>query len=145
MAYSDSANIKCAVRFQSISRRVVEGGRYPSAPPLDIHPPRPPPLEPEAASSNVLNLNIYSEFFHFNPIDNVTICPFYDSFSNSFLDLNLLYNILLLLFIKDVMQGKLFQKCTHLLYCSVLSLGGNVNPRRMSKPDMGSLFHINNQ
>ena len=25
------------------------------------------------------------------------------------------------------MQGKLFQKCSHLLYCSVLSLGGNVN------------------
>ena len=40
------------------------------------------------------------------------------------------------------MQGKLFQKCTHLLYCSVLSLGGNVNTRRMSKPDMGSIFHI---
>ena len=37
--------------------------------------------------------------------------------------------------IKDLMQGKLFQKCTHLLYCSVLSLGGNVNTRRMSKPD----------
>ena len=46
---------------------------------------------------------------------------------------------------KDVMQGKLFQKCTHLLYCSVLSLGGNVNTRRMSKPDMGSIFYINNQ
>ena len=46
---------------------------------------------------------------------------------------------------KDVMQGKLFQKCTHLLYCSVLSLGGNVNTRRMSKPVMGSIFHINNQ
>ena len=30
----------------------------------------------------------------------------------------------------------------HLLYCSVLSLGGNVNTRRMSKPDMGSIFHI---
>ena len=40
------------------------------------------------------------------------------------------------------MQGKLFQKCTHLLYCSVLSLSGNVNTRRMSKPDMGSIFHI---
>ena len=39
------------------------------------------------------------------------------------------------------MQGKLFQKCTHHLYCSVLSLGGNVNTRRMSKPDMGSIFH----
>ena len=47
-----------------------------------------------------------------------------------------------LLWGKDVMQGKLFQKCTHLLYCSVLSLGGNVNTRRMSKPDMGSIFHI---
>ncbi len=28
------------------------------------------------------------------------------------------------------MQEKLFQKCTHLLYCSVLSLGGNVNTKR---------------
>ena len=43
------------------------------------------------------------------------------------------------------MQGKLFKRCAHLLYCSVLSLGGNVNTRRMSKPDMGSIFHINNQ
>ena len=43
------------------------------------------------------------------------------------------------------MQGKLFQKCTHLLYCSVLTLGGNVNKRRMSKLDMGSIFHIKNQ
>ena len=43
---------------------------------------------------------------------------------------------------KDVMQGQLFQKCTHLLYCSVLSLGGNLNTRRMSKPDMGSIFYI---
>ena len=42
------------------------------------------------------------------------------------------------------MQGKLFQKCKHLLYCSVLSLGGNVNTRRTShsQPDMGSIFHI---
>ena len=40
------------------------------------------------------------------------------------------------------MQGKLFQKCTHLLYCNVLSLGGNVNTRRMLQPDMGSIFHI---
>ena len=46
---------------------------------------------------------------------------------------------------KDLMQGKLFQKCTHVLYCNVLSLGGNVNTRRMSKPKMGSIFHINNQ
>ena len=43
------------------------------------------------------------------------------------------------------MQGKLFQRCTHLLYCSILSLGGNVNTRRMLKPDMGSVFHINYQ
>ena len=43
------------------------------------------------------------------------------------------------------MQGKLFQRCTHLLYCNVLSLGGNVNTRRMSKSYMGSIFHITNQ
>ena len=47
--------------------------------------------------------------------------------------------------IKVLMQGKLFQRCMHLLYCSVLSLGGNVNTRRMSKPDMGYIFHIKNQ
>ena len=46
---------------------------------------------------------------------------------------------------KDLMQKKLFQRCTHLFYCSVLSLGGNVNTRRMSKPDMVSIFHIYNQ
>ena len=39
------------------------------------------------------------------------------------------------------MQGKLYQRCTHLLYCSVLSLSGNVNTRRMSKPEMTSIFH----
>jgi len=43
---------------------------------------------------------------------------------------------------KVIMQGNLFQRFTHLLYCSVLSLGGNVNRRRMSKPD---IFHIKNQ
>ena len=43
------------------------------------------------------------------------------------------------------MQGKLFQRCTHLLYCSVLSLSGNVNTRRMSQTDMGSIFSIKNQ
>ena len=43
------------------------------------------------------------------------------------------------------MQGKFFQKCTHLLYCSVLSLRGNVNARRMSKPEIGSIFHIKNR
>ena len=29
------------------------------------------------------------------------------------------------------------------MYCSVLSLGGNVNTRRMSQSDMGSIFHWN--
>ena len=43
---------------------------------------------------------------------------------------------------KDVMQRKLFQKYTYLLYCNVLSLGGNVNTKRMSKPDIGSIFQI---
>ena len=43
---------------------------------------------------------------------------------------------------KVIKQGKLFPKCKRLLYCNVLSLGGNVNARRMSKPDMGSIFHI---
>ena len=33
----------------------------------------------------------------------------------------------------------------HFLYCSVLSLGGKVNKRRMSQPDMGSIFHIKKQ
>ena len=28
------------------------------------------------------------------------------------------------------------------MYCSVLSLGGKVNKRRMSKPDMGSIYHL---
>ena len=46
---------------------------------------------------------------------------------------------------KDVMHGKLFQKCTHFLYFSVLSLGGIVNTRRMSKPEMGSICHIKNR
>ena len=44
-----------------------------------------------------------------------------------------------LLFMKALMQGKLFQKCTHFLYSSVLSLGGKVNTRRMS-PDMETIF-----
>ena len=35
--------------------------------------------------------------------------------------------------LKVIMQGKLFQRCTHLLYCGVLSLGGNVNTRQMSQ------------
>ena len=48
-------------------------------------------------------------------------------------------------YFKVIMQGKLFQMCTHLLYCSVLSLGDNVNTRRISQPDMGSIFYIKNQ
>ena len=47
--------------------------------------------------------------------------------------------------LKALMQRKLFQRCTHLLYCSVLSLGGNVNTIRMAKPNIGSIYHINNQ
>ena len=35
--------------------------------------------------------------------------------------------------------------CTHLLYCSVLSLGGNVNTRRVLQPDMRFIFLIQNQ
>ena len=39
------------------------------------------------------------------------------------------------------MQGNLFQMCTHFFYCcSVLSLGGKVNTRRMSQSDMESIF-----
>ena len=39
-----------------------------------------------------------------------------------------------------LMQGKLFQRCKHFLCCSVLSLGGKVNTRQMSEPDMESIF-----
>ena len=38
------------------------------------------------------------------------------------------------------MQEKLFQKCTYFWYCSVLSLGGKVDTRRMSQPNMESIF-----
>ena len=44
-----------------------------------------------------------------------------------------------------IMQGMFFKRCTHLLYCSVLYLLGNVNTWRMSKPDKGSSFRIKNQ
>ena len=47
--------------------------------------------------------------------------------------------------VKVIMQGQLFQRCTHLLYGGALSLGGNVNTRRISKPEMGSSFHMKNQ
>ena len=53
--------------------------------------------------------------------------------------------LMLLIVVKDIMQGKFFQRCTHLLYCRVLALGGNVNTRRESKPDMGSIFHTKNK
>ena len=43
---------------------------------------------------------------------------------------------------KVIMQGKLFQRCTNLLYCIVLSLGGNLSTRRISEPDMGSILYI---
>ena len=46
----------------------------------------------------------------------------------------------MMVIIKELMQGKLFQRCTHFLYCSVLSLGGKVNTRRMSQPGMESIF-----
>ena len=46
---------------------------------------------------------------------------------------------------KVLMQGKLFPRCTHFLYCSVLSFGGKVNTRRIFQPDMGSIFQIKNQ
>ena len=41
---------------------------------------------------------------------------------------------------KVLMQRRLFQMCTHFLYCSLLSLGGKVNTRRMSQPDKESIF-----
>ena len=44
---------------------------------------------------------------------------------------------------KVIMQGKLFHHAYFVLQC--LSLGADVNTRRMSKPYMWSIFHINNQ
>ena len=41
--------------------------------------------------------------------------------------------------VKDVRQGKSFQKYPHIQYCSVLSLGANVNTRRMQKRELVSL------
>ena len=41
------------------------------------------------------------------------------------------------------MQGTNARKViseVHFLYCSVVSLGGKVNTRRMSQPDMESIF-----
>ena len=45
-----------------------------------------------------------------------------------------------ILYFKVIMQGMLFQRCTHFLYCSALLLGGKVNTKRMSQPDMESIF-----
>ena len=45
---------------------------------------------------------------------------------------------------KVLMQGNLFQRCTHFLHCSVLSLGGKVNTRRMVTAWHGIHFHKNN-
>ena len=42
-------------------------------------------------------------------------------------------------------QGYNARKVILKVYCKALSLGGNVNTRHISKPDMGSIFHINNQ
>ena len=38
-------------------------------------------------------------------------------------------------------ERKVISEVTHFLYGSLLSLGGNVNTRRMVQPDMGSIFH----
>ena len=45
---------------------------------------------------------------------------------------------------KVLMQGNLFQRCTHFLYCSILSLGGKVNTRRTHTAWHGINFHKNN-
>ena len=47
-------------------------------------------------------------------------------------------------FFKILIQGKLFQRCTHFLYCSVLSLRWKVNTRRMSQLAWHIIFHIKN-
>ena len=44
---------------------------------------------------------------------------------------------------KDVRQGKSEVYTSLVLQCT--SLGANVNTRRMSKPDVESIFHIRNQ
>ena len=43
----------------------------------------------------------------------------------------------------STVQGKLFQRCTHLLCCHWAVM--QTNTRRMSKPDMRSIFHIKNR
>ena len=42
------------------------------------------------------------------------------------------------IYLKVIKQGK----CSRLFYCSALSLGVNVNHRRMSELDMRSIFHV---
>ena len=65
-----------------------------------------------------------------------TICNILSSGSQAMIGLTILY----IQYSKVLIQGKLFQRCTHFLYCRVLSLGGKVNTRRMSQPDMESIF-----
>ena len=69
------------------------------------------------------------------------LTPFQGPYKHQYGGLNVL-NSFYRVIAKVLMQGKLFQRCTHLLYCSILSLGGNVSTRRMSQPDMGFIFHI---
>ena len=66
------------------------GGAGTPVPPLDMHPPRPPYSQRQALIYSNSKL-IYSNCLLFLSINNVTICPFYDYFSNSFL--YLIYNI----------------------------------------------------
>jgi len=94
--------------------------------------------------SDVFNNKKISVYSH-NKYNSVEISQIYLLKIIGYLILICTHTWPLTILLKDLMQGKLIQKFTHLLYCSVLSLGGNVNTRRMSKPDMGSIFHINNQ
>ena len=56
------------------------------------------------------------------------------------------YNCFLILIYYRLGQGcnarKVISEVYAFVYFSVLSLGGNVNTRRMLQPDMGSIFHI---
>ena len=45
---------------------------------------------------------------------------------------------------KVLMQGKLFQRCTHLLYYSVLSLDGKIDDKTDATAWLGINFHKNN-
>ena len=69
---------------------------------------------------------------------------FSDITSVNLVFVRILKNQLNTLYIVDCSdQGYNARKVISEVYASfVLSLGGNVNTRRMSKPDMGSIFHI---